>query len=35
MGLGNLRARVEGLGGALTIVSITGEGTTVRAALPL
>ena len=35
MGLENLRARVEGLGGALTIVSITGEGTTVRAALPL
>ncbi|MGZ5317996.1 MAG: GAF domain-containing sensor histidine kinase [Actinomycetota bacterium] len=35
MGLENLRARVEGLGGALTIVSIAGEGTTVRAALPL
>jgi signal transduction histidine kinase len=35
MGLENLRARVEGLGGALAIVSVAGEGTTVRAALPL
>ena len=35
MGLENLRARVEGMGGALTIVSVAGEGTTVRAALPL
>jgi two-component system, NarL family, sensor histidine kinase DevS len=35
MGLENLRARVEGLGGALTIVSIAGEGTTIRAALPV
>ena len=35
MGLGNLRARVESLGGRLTIVSVTGEGTTIRATLPL
>jgi signal transduction histidine kinase len=35
MGLENLKARVEGLGGALAIVSVAGEGTTVRAALPL
>ena len=35
MGLGNLRARVEGLGGSLLIASVTGEGTTIRAAFPL
>ncbi len=35
MGLANLRERVEGLDGQLTIVSIDGEGTTIRAVLPL
>jgi signal transduction histidine kinase len=35
MGLENLRTRVEGLGGTLVIVSVSGEGTTIRAALPL
>jgi signal transduction histidine kinase len=35
MGLDNLRARVEGLGGGLEIVSVRGEGTTVRALLPI
>jgi len=35
MGLDNLRARVEGLGGSLIIASVAGEGTTIRAALPL
>ena len=35
MGLENLRARIEGLGGTLAIASVNGEGTTVRAALPL
>jgi signal transduction histidine kinase len=35
MGLANLEDRVEGLGGMLTIESIAGEGTTLRAALPL
>ena len=35
MGLDNLRTRVENLGGSLVIVSVTGEGTTIRAALPL
>ena len=35
MGLANLEDRVEGLGGMLTIESIAGEGTTLRATLPL
>jgi signal transduction histidine kinase len=35
MGLDNLRTRVEDLGGSLVIVSVAGEGTTIRAALPL
>lgn len=35
MGLDNLRARVESLGGSLMIASVTGEGTTIRAAFPL
>ncbi len=35
MGLTNLEDRVEGLGGMLTIESIAGEGTTLRATLPL
>jgi signal transduction histidine kinase len=35
MGLGNLRERVEALGGELSIVSIAGEGTTITARLPL
>ncbi|MEX0984158.1 MAG: GAF domain-containing sensor histidine kinase [Actinomycetota bacterium] len=34
MGLANLRARVEALGGTLTIDSVDGEGTTVSALLP-
>ena len=35
MGLANLRDRVKSLGGALDIHSLNGEGTTVRATLPL
>ena len=35
MGLDNLRARVESLGGSLMIASVAGEGTTIRAAFPL
>ena len=35
MGLTNLEDRVEGLGGMLTVESIAGEGTTLRATLPL
>jgi signal transduction histidine kinase len=35
MGLSNLADRVSSLGGALVIESIAGEGTTVRASLPL
>ena len=35
MGLANLEDRVEGLGGMLTIESVAGEGTTLRALLPL
>jgi two-component system, NarL family, sensor histidine kinase DevS len=35
MGLNNLRARVEGLGGAFVVASVLGEGTTVRMTLPL
>jgi signal transduction histidine kinase len=34
MGLTNLRARVESLGGTLEIESVLGEGTTVRASFP-
>jgi signal transduction histidine kinase len=35
MGLGNLRERVERLGGALEIESVVGDGTAVRAGIPL
>jgi signal transduction histidine kinase len=35
MGLSNLAERVEALGGSLVIVSVLGEGTTVRAQLPV
>jgi signal transduction histidine kinase len=35
MGLANLRGRVEGMGGTFEIESVPGEGTTVRASLPL
>jgi signal transduction histidine kinase len=35
LGIGNLRDRVASLGGSLDIVSTAGEGTTVRAVLPL
>ena len=35
LGLANLRERVDSLGGKLDIDSMTGEGTTVRATLPL
>ena len=35
MGLGNLRARVESLGGELSIESVEGEGTTLSVRLPL
>jgi two-component system, NarL family, sensor histidine kinase DevS len=35
MGLANLAARVDGLGGTLEIASVLGEGTTVRATLPI
>jgi signal transduction histidine kinase len=35
MGLANLRARVEDMGGRLEITSDTGQGTTLRAMLPL
>jgi signal transduction histidine kinase len=35
MGMGNLRERVLALGGELSIESVPGEGTTVRASLPL
>ena len=34
MGLSNLRARVETLGGVLQVESTPGEGTTVRATFP-
>jgi len=35
MGMPNLRERVTSLGGELTILSVAGEGTTIRAQLPL
>ena len=35
MGIANLRERAASLGGELTIASVAGEGTTVRATLPL
>ena len=35
MGLGNLRGRVEAMGGELSIVAVAGEGTTITARLPL
>ncbi|MGH2630168.1 MAG: GAF domain-containing sensor histidine kinase [Actinomycetota bacterium] len=35
MGLGNIEARVRGLGGELTIESVRGEGTTLRATFPV
>jgi signal transduction histidine kinase len=35
MGLGNLAERVSSLGGVLAIESVAGEGTTVRASIPL
>lgn len=35
MGLGNIEARVRGLGGELTIESVEGEGTTLRARFPV
>ncbi|HSL10259.1 MAG TPA: GAF domain-containing sensor histidine kinase [Actinomycetota bacterium] len=35
MGLANLRDRTEGMGGALSLESVAGEGTTVRVMLPL
>ena len=35
MGMRNLRERVTSLGGELTILSVAGEGTTIRARLPL
>jgi signal transduction histidine kinase len=35
MGIANLRERAASLGGELTITSVAGEGTTVRATLPL
>jgi len=35
MGLDNLEDRVRGMGGSLTIQSVSGEGTTLRAFLPL
>ncbi len=35
LGIGNLRDRVASLGGSLDVSSTAGEGTTVRAALPL
>ena len=35
LGIGNLRDRVASLGGSLDILSSAGEGTTVRAVLPL
>ena len=35
LGIGNLRDRVASLGGSLDILSTAGEGTTVRAVLPL
>lgn len=35
MGLGNLRGRVAAMGGAFTLESVSGEGTTIRAVLPL
>jgi signal transduction histidine kinase len=35
MGLGNIGARAESIGGELRIVSHAGEGTTVRITIPL
>jgi signal transduction histidine kinase len=35
MGLANLRDRVDVIGGELAVESLPGEGTTVRARLPL
>ena len=35
LGIANLRDRVASLGGSLAILSSAGEGTTVRAVLPL
>jgi signal transduction histidine kinase len=35
MGMGNLRERATSLGGELSITSVMGEGTTIRAVLPL
>ena len=35
MGMANLRDRVASLGGELSVASVVGDGTTIRAALPL
>jgi signal transduction histidine kinase len=35
VGISGMRERVEGLGGEFRIESVSGEGCTVRAALPL